>query len=367
MIASKAYASKAYARIYFRTAQTIAGREKKHFKYICENIAPFIKDVIELKTDHLTAGVLKMSTKSNQKFSGNHLGIIHPGVIATVIDHCGGFCAWSGLDDRHKFVSTMDLQIDYLRPANLDESLVCESKIAHRGAKMIRTDITCWNAARTEKIAIGRGLFNVYESKTNFGILTPILIPILKTFSEPLWVLQLYKMAVDIKCQVRHALLQRKTVTKTSEDQILLKSLDKATFRILAERHSEYCNDILGLKLEHSLSGKITMSLPPKLYLTGNPNAPCLHGGVTASLIEHCGIFCALSKIGMRGDEIINNDGNDDSHSQKMVDMNVFSTLTTKELRIDYLRPAPCFETVFCEAEVVYHSGRCVSYSYTHL
>ncbi len=47
---------------------------------------------------------------------------LHGGAVAAIIDHCGGLCAWSGLNDIAKTVGTVDLRVDYLQPACVNTS-----------------------------------------------------------------------------------------------------------------------------------------------------------------------------------------------------------------------------------------------------
>lgn len=62
------------------------------------------------------------------------------------------------------------------------------------------------------------------------------------------------------------------------------------------------------------------MILPFKPELIANLRLPALHGGVTASLIDHCSGLCAWSTLR-------------DPHQ----------TLSTVDIRVDYLSPAYVF------------------------
>jgi len=85
---------------------------------------------------------------------------IHGGVLATLLDACGGFAVWGKLtvEDR---VSTFDLRIDYLAPANA-ETLLAEAEIVRVGNRVAVVDIRCWQASAPEKIiATGKGVYNI--------------------------------------------------------------------------------------------------------------------------------------------------------------------------------------------------------------
>ena len=148
-----------------RLFSNYGGYDKDNFISICEDVAPFISNFLKVKVTKLSTGKLTLELPLNPDFVGNPvLPCLHGGVTASVIDHCGGFCAWSILTDRKKLVSTADMRIDYLRPAPL-EKLVCEAEVIHQGDRLIRTDIVLWNADKSKKIALGRQTMNVYEFK----------------------------------------------------------------------------------------------------------------------------------------------------------------------------------------------------------
>lgn len=96
--------------------------------------------------------------------------IILIGVAAAIIDHVGGFCAWTTLDNSFYRLNTVDLKVDYLLPAPCEDMIV-EARVIHRSKKLIRCDVDCWNKDRTKKIAVGRCLYNAYESKDDISLL----------------------------------------------------------------------------------------------------------------------------------------------------------------------------------------------------
>jgi uncharacterized protein (TIGR00369 family) len=66
----------------------------------------------------LSPGKIKMRIPFRKEFIGNiSVPCIHGGAVSAIIDHCGGNCAWSGLNDITNTVSTVDIRVDYLRPA----------------------------------------------------------------------------------------------------------------------------------------------------------------------------------------------------------------------------------------------------------
>lgn len=142
-----------------------AGHEEARFRYIAERSSKFVSEVLKPRVTVLNKGSVTMLLPFRQDFIGNPLiPCLHGGIAASMLDHVSGICAWSVLDDALKSVSTADLRVDYLNPAPC-EDLHFEATTVHLSNKLVRVDSTCWNYNRTKKIAIGRGLFNIYFKK----------------------------------------------------------------------------------------------------------------------------------------------------------------------------------------------------------
>src|SRR5262249_47288117 len=85
---------------------------------------------------------------------------LHGGVIATLIDTCGGFAVWSqvGLEDR---VSTIDLRIDYLAPG-APQALMADGTVVRVGHRVGVVDVRCWQPGAPERtVATGKGVYNI--------------------------------------------------------------------------------------------------------------------------------------------------------------------------------------------------------------
>jgi uncharacterized protein (TIGR00369 family) len=85
---------------------------------------------------------------------------LHGGVLSALADTTGGAAVFSvvGLNDR---VSTIDMLVDYLRPAELKD-VVCESSVTRIGNRLASTDMKLFHPdAPDQLIATGRGVYNV--------------------------------------------------------------------------------------------------------------------------------------------------------------------------------------------------------------
>jgi uncharacterized protein (TIGR00369 family) len=144
--------------------QKFLGLSGGMFIKVAEDACPFIRDSIECKVTHLEPGVLHMNMPFKPEFVGNPVTkVLHGGVVASLIDHVGGFCAMSCIEDGNTLMATVDMRIDYINPAP-PETIHCEAIIVSRKKTLIRSDVVAWNADKSRKIAIGRVLYNSYRS-----------------------------------------------------------------------------------------------------------------------------------------------------------------------------------------------------------
>lgn len=92
-------------------------------------------------------------------------------------------------------------------------------------------------------------------------------------------------------------------------------------------------NKVLGLRIGHIRRGDVSLLMPFKPELIGNPMVPALHGGALSAMADAAGGAAVFSALPL-GD-----------------------TVSTIDLRIDYLRPAAPVDSV-AEARIVRMGGR---------
>lgn len=90
---------------------------------------------------------------------------LHGGVISALADAAGGGAVWGAADDPRTRVSTIDLRIDYLRPAKL-ETLVAEAKVVRLGSRVGVVDVRLFHpSAEDVTVATAKGVYNVMKKK----------------------------------------------------------------------------------------------------------------------------------------------------------------------------------------------------------
>lgn len=93
-------------------------------------------------------------------------------------------------------------------------------------------------------------------------------------------------------------------------------------------------NRLLGLRGESASEGRCVLRLPVRGDLVGDPRRPAIHGGVLSSLIDTAGGVAAWSAL-----------GDDES-------------VSTVDLRVDYLEPAGLSGDLRASAELVRKGNR---------
>lgn len=86
---------------------------------------------------------------------------LHGGVLSTMVDVSGGLAVWTNLLDPRGRVSTIDLRIDYLRPARL-ETVDAVAVVVRQGNRVAVVDVRLFHPQRSEEtIATGKCVYNV--------------------------------------------------------------------------------------------------------------------------------------------------------------------------------------------------------------
>ncbi|MBX3263676.1 MAG: hotdog fold thioesterase [Labilithrix sp.] len=86
---------------------------------------------------------------------------LHGGVLSALADAAGGAAVWTGIEDARARVSTIDLRVDYLRPAKL-ELVVAEARVVRIGNRVGVADVRLFQpSAESDTIATGKGVYNI--------------------------------------------------------------------------------------------------------------------------------------------------------------------------------------------------------------
>jgi uncharacterized protein (TIGR00369 family) len=78
------------------------------------------------------------------------------------MDACGGAAACTLLEDGER-LSTIDLRVDYLRPAELRD-LLCRGEVVRSGNRVATVDIVCHHGDETRLIATAKAVYSLYRN-----------------------------------------------------------------------------------------------------------------------------------------------------------------------------------------------------------
>ncbi len=91
-------------------------------------------------------------------------GIAHGGAVMTLLDSALGACALKLAVARGQMASTVELKVNFLRPAREGQTLVTKTTIQSAGRSLLVLSGSASDEATGEQIAFAVGTFNLYES-----------------------------------------------------------------------------------------------------------------------------------------------------------------------------------------------------------
>ncbi|MEM9055461.1 MAG: PaaI family thioesterase [Pseudomonadota bacterium] len=92
--------------------------------------------------------------------------VIHGGVITTLLDNlCGASCSTALKEFR--FVATLDLRIDYMRPAESGQDILAEAECYHVTRSVAFCRAWAYHENRDKVIATAQGAFAINKPRTS--------------------------------------------------------------------------------------------------------------------------------------------------------------------------------------------------------
>jgi uncharacterized protein (TIGR00369 family) len=134
-------------------------------KQVMESFIPF-NVYLGVRVVHIDRKTCRLEVPFRPELVGDPVRpALHGGVLSALADAAGGGAMWLGIEDPRARVSTIDLRIDYLRPARL-EAVVAEAHVVRLGNRVGVADVRLYNAPSPDvTIATGKGVYNITISK----------------------------------------------------------------------------------------------------------------------------------------------------------------------------------------------------------
>jgi len=134
-------------------------------RQVMEEMIPFNR-FLGMRVVEVRSGFVRFEIPFREELVGDpQRPALHGGVLSTLADTAGGGAVWTAVEDDRARVSTIDLRIDYLRPARL-ASVVAEAKVVRVGNRVGVADVRMFNAdAEDDTIATGKGVYSIIVKK----------------------------------------------------------------------------------------------------------------------------------------------------------------------------------------------------------
>lgn len=133
-------------------------------KEIIEEGLPFNK-LLGIRVAELREGHVRLRVPFRPELVGDpRRPALHGGVLSTLVDVCGGFAVWTSchLEDR---IATIDLSVDYLRPAGAKD-LYAEAEVRLLGNRVGNAHVVLWSEGEPDRhVAVGRAVYNIRRGK----------------------------------------------------------------------------------------------------------------------------------------------------------------------------------------------------------
>ena len=143
-------------------------------RQVMEELIPFNR-FLGVKLTAVRKGFARLEIPFREELVGDPMRpALHGGVLSALGDAAGGAAVWAGIDDDNARISTIDLRIDYLRPARL-VTLVAEATVVRVGNRVGVADVRIFNGdepGTAETVATVKAVYNV-TIKKDYRIAAP--------------------------------------------------------------------------------------------------------------------------------------------------------------------------------------------------
>ena len=134
-------------------------------RQVMEELIPFNR-FLGVKLTGMRKGFARLEIPFRDELVGDPMRpALHGGVLSALGDAAGGAAVWASMDDDNARISTIDLRIDYLRPARLT-TLVAEAVVVRVGNRVGVADVRLFNHdTEADTVATVKAVYNITIKK----------------------------------------------------------------------------------------------------------------------------------------------------------------------------------------------------------
>lgn len=134
-------------------------------KQAMEEMIPFNR-YLGVRVAEVRKGFARLEVPFRDELVGDPLRpALHGGVLSATADAAGGAAVWVSIEDERARISTIDMRVDYLRPARL-VTLVAEATVVRIGNRVGVADVRLFHPDKPdETIATGKAVYSIVIKK----------------------------------------------------------------------------------------------------------------------------------------------------------------------------------------------------------
>ncbi|WP_108259477.1 PaaI family thioesterase [Mangrovicoccus ximenensis] len=120
-----------------------------------------------LKVEHVEPGMAILSMPWSERLVGDpETGVIHGGAVSTLMDTCSGGAVITHPDVAEQVTATLDLRIDYMRPAAPGKTIYARAECYHVTRTVAFVRAQAWTGGDEDRpVAAATGAFTASGRK----------------------------------------------------------------------------------------------------------------------------------------------------------------------------------------------------------